>query len=56
MTVTEDVVRDAVTFPRRRLGEPRDMSVEKFDAWLQQVKDEAYNEGWQAGYDYAWED
>ena len=31
---TTDVVRDAVTFPRRRLGEPRDMTEAAFDRWL----------------------
>ena len=33
-TPTTDVVRDAVTFPRRRLGEPRDMTEAAFDRWL----------------------
>ena len=33
-TPTTDVVRDAVTFPRRRLGEPRDMTGAAFDRWL----------------------
>ena len=31
---TTDVVRDAVTFPRRRLGEPRDMTDAAFDRRL----------------------
>lgn len=38
------VVRDAVTFPRERLGEPLDISGEKFDAWLDGVKREAARE------------
>ena len=33
-TPTTDVVRDAVTFPRRRLGEPRDMTEAEFSRWL----------------------
>lgn len=33
-TPTTDVIRDAVTFPRDRLGEPLDISAERFDAWL----------------------
>ena len=33
-TPTTDVVRHAVTFPRRRLGEPRDMTEAAFDRYL----------------------
>lgn len=33
-TPTYEVVLDAVTFPRNRLGEPRDMTREQFDRWL----------------------
>ena len=33
-TPTTDVVLDAVTFPRRRLGEPRDMTEAAFSRWL----------------------
>lgn len=38
---TTEVIRDAVTFPRDRLGEPLDISGERFDAWLAQVKRDA---------------
>lgn len=40
-TPTTDVIRDAVTYPRDRLGEPLDISAERFDAWLAQVKRDA---------------
>ena len=41
---TTEVVKDAVTFPRDRLGEPLDISPERFDAWLTQVKRTAARE------------
>ncbi|MGO2362323.1 MAG: hypothetical protein ACTH6N_14505 [Brachybacterium tyrofermentans] len=40
-TPTTEVIRDAVTYPRDRLGEPLDISAERFDAWLAQVKRDA---------------
>lgn len=46
---TNEVIRDAVTFPRDRLGEPLDISPERFDAWLAQVKRDAWEEGAQHG-------
>ncbi|MGP5376344.1 hypothetical protein ACTXM8_10165 [Brachybacterium alimentarium] len=39
-----EVIRDAVTFPRDRLGEPLDISGERFDAWLAQVRRDAARE------------
>lgn len=44
-TPTTLVVKDAVTFPRERLGEPRPIKPEAFDRWLEQVKAEAWEEG-----------
>lgn len=41
---TNEVIRDAVTFPRDRLGEPLDISPERFDAWLAQVRRDAARE------------
>lgn len=40
-TPTAEVIRDAVTYPRDRLGEPLDISAERFDAWLAQMKRDA---------------
>lgn len=40
-TPTTEVIRDAVTYPRDRLGEPLDIDGARFDAWLAQVKREA---------------
>ncbi len=40
-TPTTDVIRDAVTFPRDRLGEPLDISPERFEAWLARVRRDA---------------
>ena len=40
-TPTTEVIRDAVSFPRERLGEPRPIKPEAFDRWLEQVKAEA---------------
>ncbi|WP_022886383.1 hypothetical protein [Glaciibacter superstes] len=37
-TPTTDVIRQACTFERNRLGEPRTISVERFDRWLEAVK------------------
>lgn len=45
-TPTTDVVRHAVTFPRLRLGEPRNMTPEAFDRWLADIRREARAEGW----------
>lgn len=45
-TPTTEVVKDAATFPRERLGEPRPIKPEAFDRWLEQVKDEARAEAW----------
>ena len=33
-TPPTEVIRQAVTFERNRLGEPRTISVEKFERWL----------------------
>ena len=38
---TTEVIRDAVTFPRDRLGEPLDISPERFAAWLARVRRDA---------------
>ena len=35
---------DAVTFPRDRLGEPLDISPERFEAWLARVRRDAARE------------
>ena len=43
-TPTTDVIRDAVTFPRDRLGEPLDISPERFAAWLARVRRDAARE------------
>lgn len=43
-TPTTEVIRDAVTFPRDRLGEPLDIDGARFDAWLAQVKRDAARE------------
>ena len=48
-TPTTEVVRDAVSFPRERLGEPRPIKPEAFDRWLSRVKFEAWKEGRSAG-------
>lgn len=48
---TTEVIRDAVTFPRDRLGEPLDISAERFDAWLASVKAEVWDEGYYRGSD-----
>jgi len=37
-TPTTEVIKDAVTYPRERLGEPLDISPERFEAWLAGVK------------------
>lgn len=39
--LTTEVVKDAVTFPRTRLGEPRTINAEDFDRWLARVKKQA---------------
>lgn len=38
---TTEVIKDAVTYPRERLGEPLDISPERFEAWLAQVRRDA---------------
>lgn len=43
-TPTTEVIKDAVTFPRERLGEPLDISPERFEAWLAGVKRDAARE------------
>ena len=43
-TPTTDAIRDAVTFPRDRLGEPLDISPERFAAWLARVRRDAARE------------
>ena len=48
-TPTTETIKDAVTFPRDRLGEPLDISGERFDAWLREVKRRAYDEGYEDG-------
>ena len=45
-TPTTDVIRDAVTFPRDRLGEPLDISPERFEAWLARVRRDAQREAY----------
>ena len=40
-TPTTDAIRDAVTFPRDGLGEPLDISPERFEAWLARVRRDA---------------
>lgn len=47
---TTEVIRDAVTFPRNRLGEPMDISAERFDKWLESVKAEVWDEGYQRAH------
>ena len=47
-TPITEVIRDAVAFPRERLGEPRPIKPEAFDRWLEQVKAEAWAEGHEA--------
>ena len=51
-TPTTDVIRDAVTFPRDRLGEPLDISPERFEAWLARVRRDAWTEGCRAAEQY----
>lgn len=41
MIPTTEVIKDAVTYPRERLGEPLDISAERFDAWLARVRRDA---------------
>lgn len=41
---TMEVVRDAVTFPRERLGEPRPVSGEAFDRFVAKIKADAVRE------------
>ena len=43
-TPTSEVIKDAVTFPRDRLGEPLDISAERFEAWLARVRRDAARE------------
>lgn len=51
---TTEVIRDAVTFPRDRLGEPLDISAERFDKWLADIKANAWGQG-HAASDRDWE-
>jgi hypothetical protein len=48
-TPVTEVIRDACTFERNRLGEPRAMSVEAFDRWLAEVRAKAWDEGYAQG-------
>ena len=48
-TPTTEVIRHAVTFPRERLGEPRPIKPKAFDRWLEQVRAEAWDEGYTSG-------
>ena len=48
-TPTTEVIRHAVSFPRERLGEPRPIKPEAFDRWLEQVKAEAWDQGYTSG-------
>lgn len=41
---TVEVVRDAVAFPRERLGEPRQISREAFDRFVAKIRAEALRE------------
>lgn len=43
---TTEVIKDAVTFPRDRLGEPLDISPERFEAWLARVRRDAAKAAW----------
>ena len=43
---TTEVIKDAVTFPRDRLGEPLSISDERFEAWLRSVRRDAADEAW----------
>lgn len=52
-TPTTEVIKDAVTYPRRRLGEPRDIDADAFDRWLDSVLDVAYDVGLVNGYKQA---
>lgn len=45
------VVKDAACFPRDRLGEPRAIDREAFDAWLANERRKAKAEAWEQGYD-----
>lgn len=45
---TTEVIRDAVTFPRDRLGEPMDISGERFDAWLSNDRADTWEEACEA--------
>ena len=48
-TPTTEVVRHVASFPRERLGEPRPIKPEAFDRWLEQVRAEAWDEGYTSG-------
>ena len=41
---TVEIVRDAVSFPRERLGEPRPISREAFERFIAHVKTDALRE------------
>lgn len=53
---TTEVIRDAVTFPRHRLGEPLEISAERFDKWLIGVRKEAFAAGQESVYEDQSED
>ena len=49
-TPITEVIRDAVAFPRERLGEPRPIKPEAFDRWLARTLREAKAEAWEEGH------
>lgn len=44
-TPVTEVVKDALTFERNRIGEPRTIKPEAFDRWLAKVQAGAWDEG-----------
>lgn len=40
------LIKDAATFERYRLGEPRPIKPEDFEEWLESVKNLAYHDGY----------
>ena len=49
-TPITEVIRDALAFPRERLGEPRPIKPEAFDRWLARTLREAKAEAWEEGH------
>ena len=49
-TPNTDVIRQAVTFERNRLGEPRTISAEKFDRWLAAHDAGVASTAWKQGH------